>query len=102
MDSSGLVTEMVSMNCAVKLTFRNTASFLGVPVPSTSLDLSYSKLNLATGIITKLCQSRKSQRSLTVMVKGSRIPLYEGGAMLSSLNGAPIQPVPFILKFMLR
>lgn len=36
------------------------------------------------------------------MVKGSKIPLYGGGASLSSLNGAPIQPVPLILNFMVR
>lgn len=52
--------------------------------------------------IRKFYQSRKSQRSLTVMVKGSSIPLYGGGANLGSLNGAPTQPVPLTLNFMVR
>jgi len=52
--------------------------------------------------ISKFYQSRKSQRTLTVTVKGSKIPLYGGGASLSSLNGAPTQPVPLILNFMVR
>ncbi|KAJ6678407.1 LATE EMBRYOGENESIS ABUNDANT (LEA) HYDROXYPROLINE-RICH GLYCOPROTEIN FAMILY [Salix viminalis] len=102
MDFSGVATEMVSMNCTVKLTFRNTATFFGVHVTSTPLDLSYSQLTVATGTISKFYQSRKSQRTLAVAVKGSKIPLYGGGASLSSMNGAPIQPVPLILNFMVR
>ncbi|KAJ8764550.1 hypothetical protein K2173_006290 [Erythroxylum novogranatense] len=101
-DFSGVATEMVSMNCSVKLTFRNTATFFGVHVTSTPLDLSYAQLTVATGNIKDFYQSRKSQRSLTVLVKGSSIPLYGGGASLSSLNGAPIQPVPLTLSFKVR
>ncbi|KAK6258545.1 hypothetical protein SCA6_013019 [Theobroma cacao] len=101
-DFSGLATEMVSMNCTVKLTYRNTATFFGVHVTSTPLDLSYSQLTVATGSIRKFYQSRKSQRALTVMMKGSHIPLYGGGASLGSLNGAPTQPVPLTLNFMVR
>lgn len=52
--------------------------------------------------INKFYQSRKSQRSITVMLKGNHIPLYGGGASLSSLNGAPNQPVPLTLVFMVR
>lgn len=36
------------------------------------------------------------------MVRGSKIPLYGGGASLGSLNGAPIQPVPMSLDFTVR
>ena len=50
----------------------------------------------------KFHQSRKSQRSITVTLKGSNIPLYGGGASLGSLNGAPVQPVPLTLNFMVR
>ncbi|KDP31944.1 hypothetical protein JCGZ_12405 [Jatropha curcas] len=101
-DFSGVATEMVSMNCSVKLTFRNTATFFGVHVTATPLDLSYSQLTLATGTMRKFYQSRKSQRSVTVMVKGNKIPLYGGGANLGSLNGAPTQPVPLTLNFTVR
>ena len=51
MDFSGVATEMVSMNCTVKLTFRNTATFFGVHVTSTPLDLSFSELTVATGTV---------------------------------------------------
>ncbi|KAK5775294.1 hypothetical protein F383_26016 [Gossypium arboreum] len=101
-DFSGVSTEMVSMNCTVKLTYRNTATFFGVHVTSTPLHLSYSQLTVATGSIHKFYQSRKSQRALIVMMKGSHIPLYGGGASLASLNGAPTQPVPLALDFMVR
>lgn len=50
----------------------------------------------------KFYQSRKSQRSMRVMVKGSHIPLYGGGASLSSMNGAPVDPVPLTLSLMVR
>ncbi|KAL5556992.1 hypothetical protein UlMin_039228 [Ulmus minor] len=101
-DFSGVATELVSMNSTVRFTFRNTATFFGVHVTSTPLDLSYSQLTVASGNIKKFYQSRKSQRLITVTLKGSSIPLYGGGASLTSLNGAPLQPVPLTLNFMVR
>uniref|UniRef100_A0A803PES5 Late embryogenesis abundant protein LEA-2 subgroup domain-containing protein n=1 Tax=Cannabis sativa TaxID=3483 RepID=A0A803PES5_CANSA len=101
-DHSGVATELVSMNSTVKLTFRNTATFFGVHVTSSPLDLSYSQLTVATGTIRKFYQSRKSQRSIKVTMKGSGIPLYGGGASLMSMNGVPLQPVPLTLNFMVR
>ncbi|KAK7251032.1 hypothetical protein RIF29_33897 [Crotalaria pallida] len=101
-DMSGVATSLVSMNSSVKLTFRNTATFFGVHVTSTPLDLTYYQLTLATGIMPKFYQSRKSQRSIRVMVKGSHIPLYGGGASLSSVNGAPVDPVTLTLSLMVR
>lgn len=40
------------MNSTVKLTFRNTATFFGVHVTSTPLDLSYSRLRVASGTVS--------------------------------------------------
>ncbi|XP_039000811.1 uncharacterized protein LOC120126785 [Hibiscus syriacus] len=110
-DFSGVSTEMVSINCTIKLTYRNTATFFGVHVTSAPLDLSYSQLTVATGSVNHLFhklgirsfyQSRKSQKSLIVTMKGSHIPLYGGGANLASLNGEPTQPLPLTLDFMVR
>lgn len=101
-DFTGVATDMVSMNSTVKLTFQNTATFFGVHVAATPLDLSYSQLSLATGTINKFYQSRKSSRSIAVTLKGNKIPLYGGGADLSSVNGAPTQPVPLVLTFLVR
>ncbi|KAI3409328.1 LEA_2 domain-containing protein [Psidium guajava] len=60
-DFTGVATDMVSMNSTLKLTFRNTATFFGLHVAATPLDLSYSQLRLATGSIHKFYQSRKAR-----------------------------------------
>ncbi|KAG4930759.1 hypothetical protein AAZX31_17G165800 [Glycine max] len=101
-DMSGVATSLVSMNSSVKMTFRNTATFFGVHVTSTPVDLNYYQLTLATGTMPKFYQSRKSQRSVRVMVIGSHIPLYGGGANLNSVNGKPVEPVPLTLSVMVR
>ncbi|CAL0313465.1 unnamed protein product [Lupinus luteus] len=101
-DMSGVATSLVSMNSSVKVTFRNTATFFGVHVTSTPLDLTYYQLTLATGNMPKFYQSRKSQRSVRIIVTGSHIPLYGGGASLSSINGAPVDPVTLRLSLMVR
>ncbi|XP_031107994.1 uncharacterized protein LOC116012566 [Ipomoea triloba] len=102
MDNSGVATEMVSMNSTVKLLFRNTGTFFGVHVTSTPFDLSFSEITVATGAIRKFYQSRRSQRTVTVTLRGSGIPLYGGGASLSSEDGKPTAPVPLTLSFMVR
>ncbi|PNX93559.1 hypothetical protein L195_g016714 [Trifolium pratense] len=101
-DVSGVATSMVSMNSTVKMTFRNTATFFGVHVISTPLDLNYYQLTLATGNMPIFYQSRKSQRSIRVTVKGDHIPLYGGGARLNSINGSPVEPVPLTLNMLVR
>ena len=50
-DSSGVPTDMVSVNTIVKFKFRNTATFFGLHVTSTPLHLSFSQLNVATGMV---------------------------------------------------
>ncbi|KAL5063976.1 hypothetical protein RYX36_025713 [Vicia faba] len=101
-DVSGVATSMVSMNSTVKMTYRNTATFFGVHVTSTPLDLNYYELTLATGDIPKFYQSRKSGRSIHVTVKGNHVPLYGGGARLNSLNGSPVEPVSLTLSLTIR
>ena len=51
-DSSGVATSLVSMNSFVNLTFRNAATFFGVHVTSTRLDLTYYQITLATGSVS--------------------------------------------------
>lgn len=101
-DTSGVGTDMVSMNSTVKFTYRSTATFFGVHVTSTPLDLSYSQLAVATGTIHKFYQSRKSERTVSVTVKGSKIPLYGGGADLITLGGTLIAPLPLTINFTVR
>ncbi|OVA15834.1 Late embryogenesis abundant protein [Macleaya cordata] len=101
-DSTGVATDMVTMNSSVKLTFRNTATFFGVHVTASPIEISFSELNLASGNIKKFYQSRKSQRTITVVVQGNKIPLYGGGATLSSSTGTTTLPMPMKLNFNVR
>ncbi|KAK4754111.1 hypothetical protein SAY87_002215 [Trapa incisa] len=99
-DNSGVATTMVTINSTLRLTFRNTGTFFGVHVGPSQLELSYSQLTLATGNMGKFYQSRKSQRSVTVALKGSSVPVYGGGADLASTNRVPARPVPLTLTIM--
>uniref|UniRef100_A0A0V0I559 Putative ovule protein n=1 Tax=Solanum chacoense TaxID=4108 RepID=A0A0V0I559_SOLCH len=101
-DATGVATDMISMNATVKFLYRNTASFFGVHVTSSPLDLSFSELTIGSGAMKKFYQSRKSQRVVAVSVIGNKIPLYGGGASLSTPSGATPLPVPLKLNFKLR
>ncbi|KAI3673039.1 hypothetical protein L6452_39148 [Arctium lappa] len=101
-DFTGVATDMVSMNSTVKFTFRNTATFFGLHVTSTPLDLSFSQIALGSGTINKFYQSRKSQRLVTVSVFGNKIPLYGSGQWLKSSKGVPTAAVPLKLNFVVR
>ncbi|KAB2082657.1 hypothetical protein E1A91_A05G218000v1 [Gossypium mustelinum] len=101
-DFTGVATDMITMNSTVKMIYRNTGTFFGVHVASTPLDLSYSQINIASGTMKKFYQSRKSQRSVTVMVMGNKVPLYGSGASLSSSTGTTSLPVSLKLSFVVR
>ncbi|CAK9177537.1 unnamed protein product [Ilex paraguariensis] len=48
-DSTGVATDMASMNSTVKLIFHNKGTFFGVHVTFLPLDIFYSQLTVATG-----------------------------------------------------
>ena len=55
--------------------------------------------------IKEFYQSRKSQRNLNIVVTGNRVPLYGGGASLTSVQGktnSTVPPVPLNLSFTVR
>ncbi|CAM8926207.1 unnamed protein product [Rhodiola kirilowii] len=95
-DSSGVATDMVTVNATLALNFHNTATFFGVHVTSTPVDLTYSQVTIASG------SSRGSHRTVKVSVIGRRIPLYGSGAGLSSSTGTLTVPVPLNLRFTVR
>ncbi|MBA0585658.1 uncharacterized protein LOC105797320 [Gossypium raimondii] len=101
-DFTGVATDMITMNSTVKMIYRNTGTFFGVHVTSTPLDLSYAQITIASGTMKKFHQSRKSQRSLTVIVMGNKVPLYGSGASLSSSTGTTSLPVSLKLSFVVR
>lgn len=102
-DATGVATEMASVNCTLKFLYRNTASFFGVHVTSSPIDLAYSQITLATGNVKKFYQSRKSQRLVTVSVMGDKIPLYGSSSTLTGTStGTPTAPVTMNLGFVVR
>lgn len=101
-DSTGVATDMITMNSTLKFTYRNTGTFFGVHVSATPLELSYSDIVIASGNMKEFHQSRKSHRLVSVAVMGSKVPLYGSGASLSSTTGMPTVPVPLNLNFVMR
>ncbi|KAL6652901.1 hypothetical protein ACP70R_011826 [Stipagrostis hirtigluma subsp. patula] len=83
-DASLVPTEMSTLNATVRLTFRNTGGFFGVHVSAQPVTLYYSQILMASGNLKYFYQARKSQRRLTVSVVGDKVPLYGGGAGLST------------------
>ncbi|KAJ6400022.1 hypothetical protein OIU84_015641 [Salix udensis] len=53
-DSTGVATDMISVNSTVRMSYRNKGTFFGVHVTSTPLDLSYSEITLASGSVSQL------------------------------------------------
>ncbi|WOL11861.1 hypothetical protein Cni_G20625 [Canna indica] len=102
-DASLVPTDMATLNSTLKFTYRNTGSFFGVHVSSTPMDLSYYQLTMATGNMKKFYQSRKSQREVSVVVMGNKVPLYGGGSNLGiTAGGKTTGPVGMTLSFTLR
>ncbi|KAL9264218.1 hypothetical protein AKJ16_DCAP04072 [Drosera capensis] len=101
-DNSGVPTKMVTVNSTLKISIYNPASFFGIHVSSTPIDLLYSKISVATGQVKKYYQPRKSRRIVSITLEGDKVPLYGAGSSLtvtdagvSSSNGQ--QLVPFTL-----
>ncbi|KNA20544.1 hypothetical protein SOVF_051290 [Spinacia oleracea] len=102
-DATGVATEMASVNSTLKFMYRNTATFFGVHVTSSPLDLAYSQINVATGNLKKFYQSRKSQRTMNVQIYGDKIPLYGSGQSLAGTStGVLTAPVNMTLSFTVR
>ncbi|PWA74679.1 late embryogenesis abundant protein, LEA-14 [Artemisia annua] len=101
-DASGVATEMVTLNATIKFNFRNRGTFFGVHVSSTTVDLAYTELTLASGSIKKFYQKRKGHRLVSVNVRGVGVPLYGGGVNWSSERGKLTAPVPLNLNFTVK
>ena len=53
-DSTGVPTKMVTMNSSVRMTVYNRATFFGIHVSSTPINLMYSEIAVATGQVNFL------------------------------------------------
>ena len=73
-DNSGVATDMITMNATVKLSFRNTATFFGVHVKPSPVNLDYSRITLASGNVSSLdCINLNTQTSVIVFLTDYRI-----------------------------
>ncbi|CAK9175545.1 unnamed protein product [Ilex paraguariensis] len=103
MDRTGVPTDMLTLNSTVKIFYRNPATFFGVHVTATPLELYYYELKVASGRIKKFYQSRKSQRTIIAVVLADQVPLYGGVPVLSGAQGhLESASVPLNLTFVMR
>ncbi|XP_030450124.2 uncharacterized protein LOC115672455 [Syzygium oleosum] len=102
-DPSGVTTDMLTLNSTVRIVYRNPATFFGVHVTSSPLDLHYFQLHVASGQMKKFYQSRKSQRPVVTVVTGYQVPLYGGISALSMAREHREKvAVPLNLTFVMR
>lgn len=99
-DSTGVPTKMVTMNSSVRMTVYNRATFFGIHVSSTPINLMYSEIAVATGQLKKYYQPRKSHRTVLVNLQGNKVPLYGAGASLEVSDNS--REVPIMLVFEVR
>ncbi|XP_054787055.1 uncharacterized protein LOC129293239 isoform X2 [Prosopis cineraria] len=102
-DDTGVATDMLSLNSTVRILYRNPATFFGVHVTSTPLELHYHQLSLASGLVKEFYVKRKKERKMAVVVSGHQVPLYGG---VSALGNAREQrqnvALPLNLTFVMR
>ncbi|KAA8534968.1 hypothetical protein F0562_029971 [Nyssa sinensis] len=96
-DWTGVPTKLLTANCSVKMIIDNPATFFGIHVSSTPLNLIYAQITVATGQLKKYYQPRKSQRIISVNLQSDNVPLYGAGASLAVAdnNGG----IPLKLEF---
>lgn len=99
-DTTGVPSKMLTMNCSVKMSVYNPATFFGIHVSSTPINLMYSEIAVATGQLKKYYQPRKSYRNVTVNLQGIKVPLYGAGASLAVSDNSG--GVPMMLMFEVR
>ncbi|XP_074312866.1 uncharacterized protein LOC141648246 [Silene latifolia] len=92
MDGTGVPTDMLSLNSTVKITYKNPATFFGVHVTSTPLELYHYNLKVASGQMKKFYQKRKSHSNITTLVHCHQVPLYGGMSFISDAKLGNIHP----------
>ncbi|KAL6974419.1 hypothetical protein U1Q18_028602 [Sarracenia purpurea var. burkii] len=97
LDYTGVPTKFLTVNCSMKMIIYNPATFFGIHVSSTPIDLFYSEIRVATGQLKKYYQPRKSERIVSVNLDGNEVPLYGAGASLAVSDGVPLR-----LEFYIR
>lgn len=99
-DSTGVVTKMLTVNGSLRMNIYNPATLFGIHVSSNPVSLIYSEITVASGQLKKYYQPRKSHRTVSVNLEGTKVPLYGAGSSLSVSSNDRV--VPLTLKFQIR
>ncbi|KZV43802.1 hypothetical protein F511_08873 [Dorcoceras hygrometricum] len=99
-DFTGVPTNMLNVNGSLRISIYNPATFYGIHVSATPVNLIYTDVAVATGQLKKYFQPRKSHRTLFVHIEGTKVPLYGAGSTLIISNNA--FKVPLTLEFEIR
>lgn len=97
-DSTGVPTKMLTLNSSLRIGVYNPATFFGIHVSSTPINLVYSEITVATGQLKKHYQPRKSHRIVLVNLQGTKVPLYGAGSGLVAYSNNSYQ-IPLTLQF---
>ncbi|KAK7402298.1 hypothetical protein VNO78_14451 [Psophocarpus tetragonolobus] len=99
-DFTGVPTKMLTINGTLRMSIYNPATFFGIHVHSTPINLVFSDIPVATGELKKHYQPRKSHRIVSVNLEGNKVPLYGAGSTITvSQTGVE---VPLTLNFEIR
>ncbi|KAM1483188.1 hypothetical protein TB2_034622 [Malus domestica] len=102
-DMTGVSTDMLSLNSTVRISYRNPATFFGVHVTSTPLELHYYQLKVASGQVENFYQARKTHRTIRTVVLGYQVALYGGISVIQDVKEDRQRVViPLNLTFVVR
>ncbi|XP_071740723.1 uncharacterized protein [Rutidosis leptorrhynchoides] len=97
-DHTGVPTKFLTINCTVKMTIHNPATFFGVHIKSSPLNLFYSKIIVGSGQSVKYYQPKKSRKTMLVNVEGHKVPLYGAGTGLVMANNKGSVPLKLVFE----
>ncbi|KAG8379961.1 hypothetical protein BUALT_Bualt07G0144000 [Buddleja alternifolia] len=100
-DFTGVPTKILNVNGSLRISVYNPATFYGIHVSATPVNLVYSDVVIATGQLKKYYQHRKSRKNVLVSIVGTKVPLYGAGSSLVISDNAAVK-IPLTLEFELR
>jgi len=100
-DFTGVPSKMLTVNGSLLMTTYNPATFFGIHISSSPINIVYSEITVATGQLKKYYQPRKSRRTVSVSIEATKVPLYGAGSSLAVSKDDSLQ-VPVTLQFELR
>ncbi|KAJ7951767.1 Late embryogenesis abundant protein [Quillaja saponaria] len=99
-DFTGVPTKMLTLNGSLRMNIYNPATFFGIHVRSSPVNLVFSDITVATGQLKKYYQPRKSHRTVSVNLEGNKVPLYGAGSSITVSQTGVV--IPLTLKFEIR